>query len=219
MGTPSSSPSQSVSSSPSQSVSASVSASATPSASPSVERDAEQVVTLAEAKLHLRVSSTDDDALIDSYIDAATSWAQKYQGRKYLTATCVDYLDKWPAVIRPRWCPLIAVTSIQYVDESGVTQTWSDAEYDVDTDTQPGRIVPAYDESYPSIRGDINGIVVTYTAGYGSDEDDVPQEIRTAILMIVAQWYSHRESVTDLNLVQVPLGAMALLGMERMRGV
>ncbi|MEN6336641.1 MAG: head-tail connector protein [Phycisphaerales bacterium] len=213
MGTPSSSPSQSISSSTSSS------ASATESASPSVERDAEQVVTLAEAKLRLRVTNTNEDALIDSYIDAATEWAQVYQGRKYLTQTCVDYFDSWPSAIRPRWCPLIAVTSIQYIDESGVLQTLAADQYDVDVDKQPGRIVPAYDCDWPSIRGDINGIIVTYTAGYGSDEDDVPGYIRTAILLIVAHWYANREVVTDLSLAEIPYGAKTLLGLDRMGGV
>jgi uncharacterized phiE125 gp8 family phage protein len=177
------------------------------------------VVTLAEAKLHLRVTATDEDALIDSYLDAATQWAEVYQGRKYLSQTCVDYLDAWPTVIRPRWLPLFVVTSIQYIDDGGTLQTWDADEYDVDSDTEPGRIVPAYGESYPSIRGDVNGIIVTYTAGYGTDAEDVPGEIRTAILMIVAHWYANREAVSDLSMAEVPMGAHALLGLERMYGV
>lgn len=217
MGTPSSSPSQSASSSASASVSASPSATA--SASPSAERAAEQLVTLAEAKLQLRVTATDEDALIDAYIDAATSWAEKYQQRKYITQTCVDYLDAWPAVaIRPKWMPLASVTSIQYVDASGVAQTWDADDYDVDTASEPGRIAPAYGESWPSIRGDRNGIIVTYEAGYG-DSDDVPGQIKTAVLLLVAHWYAHREAVSELGMAEMPLGAKALLGMERMGGV
>jgi uncharacterized phiE125 gp8 family phage protein len=197
----------------------SASVSATPSASPSVERDAEQVVTLAEAKLHLRVTATDEDALIDSYIDAATQWAETYQGRKYLQQTCVDYLDAWPAVIRPTWCPLIAVTSIQYIDDAGTLQTLADDQYDVDADRQPARIIPAYNCTWPSIRGDINSVIVTYMAGYGTDEDDVPGYVKTAILLIVAHWYANREAVSDLSLAEIPYGAKSLLRMERMHGV
>jgi uncharacterized phiE125 gp8 family phage protein len=181
--------------------------------------DTTRIVTIVEAKEQLRILHDGEDLYIGTLIDAATSWAEKYQGRKYLTQTCVDYLDAWPAVIRPRWLPLFAVTSIQYIDDGGTLQTWDADEYDVDSDTEPGRIIPAYGESFPSIRGDVNGIIVTYTAGYGTDAEDVPGEIRTAILMIVAHWYANREAVSDLSMAEVPMGAHALLGLERMYGV
>jgi len=172
-------------------------------------------VSLAEAKTHLRVTETADDDLIESLIEAASNWAQKYQNRKYLTETCVDYLDAWPKVIRTRWSPLIAVTSIQYVDTGGTTQTWANTLYTVDTITEPARIVPAYNESYPDLRGDQNGIIVTYTAGYGSNRSDVPQEIRSAILLLVGQLYANREAAIEASLSEIPYGVKALLGMER----
>jgi uncharacterized phiE125 gp8 family phage protein len=179
-----------------------------------VERDEEQVVTLAEAKAMLHVSGTDHDARIDALIDAATSRAQNYQVRKYITQTCVSYFDAWPLVIRPRWSPLVQVTSIQYIDGGGVLQTLAADRYDVDTDREPGRVVPAYNCSWPSIRGDMNGIIVTYTAGYGSDADDVPPEFRHAILLMVYDWFFNPDREGDL-----PRSAQALLGFERMGGV
>ena len=211
MGTPSSSPSSTVS------ASVSSSASQTPSPSPSLEIGDEQIITVEEAKLHLRVLGNDDDSLIDSYIDAATAWAMEYQGRKYLTETCVDYFDRWPAIIRPRWSPLLAVTSIRYIDSAGTWQTLSDSYYDVDIDSEPGRIVEAYNCSWPGVRGDANGIEVTYTAGYGSDADDVPADIRNAILLLVGDWYGNREDIVTGTIVShIPTGVKALLGIRRL---
>ncbi len=208
MGTPSSSPSQSASASRSSSPSA------TPSPSPSVARDDEQVIDLEQAKETLHVSGTDHDARIDALIDAATSFAEKYQQRKYLTQTCVDYCDAWPRIIRPRWSPLLAVSQIRYKDSAGTWQTLSSTKYDVDVDSQPGRIVEAYSCSWPGVRGDANGIEVTYTAGYGTAADDVPQEIRHAILLLVYDWFYNpaREG-------QMPRSVMSLLGLERLGGV
>lgn len=177
MGTPSASPSSS--------------ASVTPSASPSIARDDTQVIDIEQAKEMLHVSGTDHDMRIDALIDAATEFVEERQRRKFLNTTCIDYLDDWPAdgVIRPRYAPLVSVTSILYIDIAGSWQTWSADEYDVDTDTEPGRIVEAYGESFPSLRGDINGVKVTYVAGYGTDPDDVPQRTRHAILLLIYDWF------------------------------
>ena len=194
MGTPSSSPSSSVS------ASVSTSASVTPSPSPSVARGDTQVIDLEQAKDTLHVSGTDHDARIDALIDAATEFVQERQRRKLLNTTCIDYLDDWPAdgVLRPKYAPLVSVTSIQYVDTDGVLQTWDSDEYDVDTDTEPGRIVEAYGESFPSLRGDINGVKVTYVAGYGTDPDDVPQRTRNGILLLVYDWFYHPDREDSL---------------------
>jgi hypothetical protein len=40
-------------------------------------------VTLAEAKLHLRIDNTDDDALLGNLVTAATRWAEDYCDRTF----------------------------------------------------------------------------------------------------------------------------------------
>ena len=139
--------------------------------------------------------------------------------RKYLTATCVEKFDDWPSdnVIRPRYSPLIAVTSITYIDTAGAVQTWAPGERDVDVTTEPGRITPAYSYSFPSLRGDQNGITLTYTAGYGVSASDTPEDIRTAVFLLVAHLYRNREATTEQALSQVPFGVRAMLDMRRLR--
>ena len=46
---------------------------------------AEEPVSLAEARLHLRVDFTDDDALITSLIAAARQAAETLTGRQFVT--------------------------------------------------------------------------------------------------------------------------------------
>ena len=49
------------------------------------------IVTLAEAKLHLRVDGADEDALIQTYLDAAEAAAQQYLNRAlYETSAGTD---------------------------------------------------------------------------------------------------------------------------------
>lgn len=52
-------------------------------------------VTLAEAKLHLRVDNTDDDALISNLITAATRWAEDYTDRTFVQTQWTMRLDSF----------------------------------------------------------------------------------------------------------------------------
>ena len=51
-------------------------------------------VTLAEAKLHLRVDSTDEDTLITALITAATEMCEQKTGRAIMQQTWDVTLDK-----------------------------------------------------------------------------------------------------------------------------
>lgn len=177
--------------------------------------DATRVVSLPDMKDQLAVDGTDLDTYIGDLIDAATVYCEKATGLKFLTAACIDTLESFPAVIRPTFSPLSSVTSIQYVDTAGATQTWSSSEYDVDTDPTPGRIQPAYNESYPSIRGQMQAITVTYVAGYGTSASDVPENLRQAVKILVTEWFYRRGEVTEGNLPAIPRAVDILLGLSK----
>lgn len=80
--------------------------------------------------------------------------------------------------------PITAITSIAYVDTAGASQTWTSTEYALDTSNINPAVHLAYDESWPSFRGDINGIVVTFVAGYASVAA-IPQRLKQAVLLQV----------------------------------
>lgn len=116
----------------------------------------------------------------------------------------------WPeraALFIPR-PPLQSVVSIQYVDQTGATQTLPATNYSVDTARMPGRVVPAYGMFWPFTLPSINSVTVQYQAGYGTPEQ-VPETIKLAIKMAVHQWYENREDADKL-----PAGAVNLLMSE-----
>jgi len=60
------------------------------------------------------------------------------------------------------------------------------------------------------------GICVTFTAGYGDAGSDVPQNVRAAILLVLAHLYEHREDVVIGTISSaLPKGVDALLSKER----
>lgn len=163
-------------------------------------------VTLEDAKRHLRATGAEQDALITALIAAATRHLLKTYDL-VLTSTSFDVtptdelgaeLDAFPAgdadITMPLH-PLQAVTQINYVDPDGVESLWTSSNYVVDTATLRGRVRLAYDASYPDTRRQPGAVVLAATFGYGDDADDVPENLKHAIRLLVGHWYENREAV------------------------
>jgi uncharacterized phiE125 gp8 family phage protein len=153
----------------------------------------ETPVCLDELKDRLKITNSEQDSLLLGYLNASVEYCQEYQWAQYCTATYVERFDRFPSVFMVQRNPLIAVTSLAYVDTSQQSQTLTvTTNYTVDAYSKPGRIVPAYNYTWPATHGHINNVTLTYTAGYG-DAEDVPDEIKQAILLKAAQQYGDCE--------------------------
>lgn len=166
---------------------------------------AAEPLTAEEVKTFLRISSssTDHDALIELLITAAREWAESGTGRLCLSQTIKQYWDTWPTQYGPNhqalgWClglaPVSSVTSIQYLDEDGATQTWATTNYTADTKSKPARIVPTDDVTYPDLDDAPNAVIVTYVAGHATPAD-VPAKVKGAMLQKIAFWYENPEDI------------------------
>lgn len=174
-------------------------------------------VTVSEVKAQARISLDIDDTFIEAKIKSARELCEVYIKRAFVSRTLRLTLERFPSgwfyLPRP---PLVSVTSIKYYDENGTQQTLSSANYIVDAYTEPGRITPAYNVSWPSIREQVNSIEVLYVAGYGA-ASAVPQSIKDAISMTVTNWYENRgespaaASPDILDDMKLPRAAKALL--------
>ena len=172
-------------------------------------------ITLTEAKLHLRVDGTDDDALITSLLKSAREWCELYQSRAYIEQSITAKLDCFADTIVMPMTPLISVTSIKYIDTNGIQQTLAASYYNVDTTSEPGKITLAYNMSWPTIRDQHHAIEIIYKAGYGDEVGDVPEKIKAAIKLLLGHLYEHREDVSTLKHESVPFGVKSLLGIDR----
>lgn len=176
------------------------------------------VVTLEDAKLQARVSGSDEDTLIQGYINTAVRFAELYQWSQLLTATFVQRMDFFPPSVSPIELyrnPNPSVTSIQYIDTAGNTQTLDPTLYVVDPYIVPALVLPAYTKFWPTTRWHINDVTVTYTAGYGAMKD-VPDETKQAILLLVSHWYWNREA-TGTATDQIEFSVKALLDLNSYR--
>jgi uncharacterized phiE125 gp8 family phage protein len=152
---------------------------------------AEEPVTLQEVRAHLRLESGEDEYLT-GLITAARRYCEAFQGRVYISQTLDLYRNNFPCgCIKVPFPPLQEITFIKYRDSADVLQTLDLSEYVVDAFSEPGLIRCAYGKSWPSTYPEINSVQIRFKAGYGTTAD-VPQEIKQAILLKIADLYEHR---------------------------
>lgn len=160
-----------------------------------VTAPAEEPITLAEAKLNLRVDQTAEDSLITALIKTARQAAEHRSNTALITQTLDYYLDRFPCwEIELPQGPLQSISSITYVDTDGATQTLNSAEYLVDVAHERGRITPAFGNVWPATREQINAIKIRYSAGYGAAAA-VPSEIKQWMHLAIATWYENRAAI------------------------
>ena len=157
-------------------------------------------VSLLEAKAYLRVDNTDEDTLIGTLITAARQWVESYLDRALILRQLVLRLDTFPVEIELPQPPLstfgtTTAVSVTYTLETGTTATLSSSEYRIDRTSTPGVLRQNYSGSWPGHLNDYNSIAVTYWAGYGSDEGDIPPAIKNAILLMVGHLFETRSAV------------------------
>ena len=181
-------------------------------------------VTLAEAKNHVRVDTTADDALITGLITAARLSVETFTRRALITQVWDLYMDRFPGrdtILLPR-PPLISTletpVTITYRLMAGTEMTFSSSNYVVDTTSEPGRIKLVLAAAWPGdVLYPLAGVRVRYPAGYGAAAA-VPQIYKQAILLLVGHWYENREQVGVTGAVpqEMPMGVEWLLWQERM---
>jgi uncharacterized phiE125 gp8 family phage protein len=169
-------------------------------------------IDLDTVKAHLRVDFSDDDTLIQAYVDAAVSHIDGPRGslgRAIWTQTLELRQNVFGTEVRLPYGPVQSVTSIKYVDSDGAEQTLAEGQYIL---TNDGVVALAHNASWPTLRGDAEGVRVRYVAGFPT----VPQSVISAVLMMVAHWYSNRDAVVIGQTAQeMPMGAQALLAQFR----
>lgn len=156
-------------------------------------------VTLEEARKQCDLNVTHHDAELQRLIVAAREQVENDTGIIACTGTYTYRMTEWPCenlFTIPDARPITAVGSITYVDATGATATFSSSNYSLDTNGVKQFIKLAYGASWPTLRGDLNGITVTFTAGYAT-QALVPLSYKQAVLLLIAMNFENRTGVGD----------------------
>jgi uncharacterized phiE125 gp8 family phage protein len=178
-------------------------------------------ISLEEAKAHLRVIDSDDDAMIEIYIRAAREYMEGpygFLGRALVTQTWQLTLDAFPDnEIKIPLPPLQSISNVYYDDADGDETTLSPDDYYVDSASEPGWIVPVAE--WPTTLDAINAVRINFVAGYAPDTGqsptdytaNIPFNIKAALLLMIGNMYEHREENSETSLSRLPMGVDALL--------
>lgn len=151
-------------------------------------------VSLADAKLWLKIDDSDEDALIDGLLSTARLNAELTAQRSLITQTIQldldysDYADK--REIRLLMGPVQSVTSITYQAVEGSYTAWDPINYRVDVSGR--RIILKNSCLWPNVDVDSAALRIVYVAGYGDTAVSIPKPIITAIKFELARLYENR---------------------------
>ncbi|MFZ6801932.1 head-tail connector protein [Undibacterium sp. Di24W] len=152
-------------------------------------------ITLAEAKLHLRVemSVTDEDALITALIGAATQSAEHIMGRAVMPQKWQLMLDGFDDTLFLSMPPVSSVDSVKYINTAGTLTTLSPSVYQVVIGSDyTASIVQAYGQVWPAIRSQPEAVQIIFSTGY-ADAASVPELIKSWIKLCLGALYENRE--------------------------
>ncbi|GAA4109180.1 head-tail connector protein [Aminobacter aganoensis] len=174
-------------------------------------------VTLVDAKSHLRISHTSEDALMSGLIRAAREDVERTTGMALIDQTWRLVLDRWPAdnfVMLTRH-PVRQVISVTTFGSEGEASVVNPGDYQLDTLSRPARI---HFERAPQRLRTMNGVEIDFRTGFGEAGTDVPDLLKRAMLLLVAHCYEFRSSFGPVDQpVSYPGGYDRLLSGYRAR--
>ena len=162
---------------------------------------------------------TAEDTYITGLIVTARKICEAEMRRSFITRTYILYLDAFPRfghVLELPMPPCAAISSIVYTTSAGTATTWAATEYQLSATGHTSRLCPAYGYDWPSeTLRELDGVAITYTAGYGATAASVPEEVRHAMMKVVGDLYENREDSDTMERYMIPYGVKALLGYDR----
>jgi len=164
-----------------------------------ISRDSSEAIPLALVKEHIRASqdNSTEDELIRSYMATARLCFEGFTRRTLITTTYKTYRDIWQSGYEIRRSPLQTIESVKYYDTDNVLQTLDSSNYYITNETDYSRLIFNNDAVLPSLKNREQAIEITFKAGYGDAMEDIPYDIRVALLQHIASMYENRGDCID----------------------
>lgn len=168
---------------------------------------ATEPVSLQEAQDQVRTGGEAQDPILNRLIKVARQKVEEDTDRALITQTWDAHLHHWPrSEIQLPKGQLQSVTSVQYTPAGGDPETLDPATYELDTVSEPGRLVLASGSSWPvATLAAVNPIRVRYVCGFSV----VPETLKQAILMLIGHFWENVEAVAmepGIVVITTPLG-------------
>lgn len=175
-------------------------------------------VLLAEVKEHLRIDGIAEDAHLNALTCLAVRTIEQAIGITVTARTFDVYLDAWPLGAKEMSLPvrpLQSVSAVTIIDKDEIESVWPAANYTIRPGLDAALVVHS-GVSWPLTSRPLESIRITCTAGFGDSWNDIPSDIRQAILLLITRSYFSRGDSENVNANALKAsGAMALLAPYR----
>ena len=181
---------------------------------------AETPVSVGEVKAALSIHTSDDDALITTYLNAAIEHLDgplNLLGKSMVSQVWTQ-AQRAPVSGRLdlRLVPVISVDQITYYDSDNVQQTDTVSNYDLIKGDDFAYLDPKPGFAWPTTYDRDDALTVTVTTGY-ADASAVPNPLKVAIFMLIGSWYARREGLSEGAVLPIPNGFDQLINNHRVR--
>ncbi|HEV7259720.1 MAG TPA: phage head-tail connector protein [Bosea sp. (in: a-proteobacteria)] len=168
-------------------------------------------VSLAEAKIFLRLDQSAEDDLLATLITAARLMVEAASGRLLVDQAWRVVIDRWPdgGEIRLPLSPVSAITAARVYDVLGTAQPVAPGALQLDTVADPPVIRLAGE--VPEIGRPRGAIEIDVVAGFAPTAAAVPALLRQAVLRLAARWFEQRGDVVGRDAEALPAEIMTLV--------
>lgn len=168
------------------------------------------VISTADLKAHLRVTSSDEDSLIESYRTAACEFVENYCNTRLNSQNVYFYAHSFAALGEFPIAPVQSVTAVEYkATKDGAYLSWAATNYYTELARNPALIkfiaVPSVDANA------ITPIRITCVCGHSS----TPEALVQAVRLLVAHMFENRQAAEVGNIKEIPLGIYSLMNTYR----
>ncbi|HYD13200.1 MAG TPA: head-tail connector protein [Allosphingosinicella sp.] len=158
-------------------------------------------VALAEVKAFLRISVSDEDALLAGLVRAAADLCEAFTGRALIERAVEEMVAASTARIRLNAGPVRSIDGVAAIDEAGEATALAAGNYAAEID--------AGGEGWVRLlaAADTQRLRVAYRVGMAADWNGVPEMLRHGVVRLAAQYYLRRGETGE---VEVPAAVTAL---------
>lgn len=172
------------------------------------------VISLAEAKAHLRVRHADDDTYIAQAIADAVDYVETLESRVLINQTWQQSVAAFDVCgVRLGLSPVSSIAEVKYYDGENADQTLPVGNYVLSHDDQ-SPIVTWIGDDLPALYPRPDAVRINYVAGYGADASAVPAATKRAVLKFMAQFYGVR-GTSDVPVASLANDAYELVRSKR----
>jgi uncharacterized phiE125 gp8 family phage protein len=163
---------------------------------------ASELLTVADAKRHLRLHDDSLDDEVTALIRAARDYCERWTQRtlREATARTLKMSDWWCKELHLPWPPLLSspALAVTYYDTSNASQTLSSANYEIEYSTDGGgRIVWATSATIPPLYDREDAVSIAFSTGYASSTAIPPVALQAMKTKLTELWGAGTESEVE----------------------